>query len=468
MTAGNDGERRMYMRVNREYEREINLRDLFFDLLYRWRSLLIAALLGAVLLTGFQFCHMEIAHRQGRQTKAERKYEIKLESHRNSIRNARNSVETYARLIEEKQDYLDQSLYMKLDSQNEWMAYKQYYIKVDPSVLDAFPKDMQEDPADYVASVYTSTLKADLNAEEMEALLGTGRSEFIDELVDIYADNTTNTVTLEIVGASEEAVRAQMAYFDERLWAVSRPQALKIGEHTLTLMAEDTLLRMDDELSDKKDEINQKLIELQESLTEQRETLIALEGKKEPSAPGKRPWRDGLIGFVLGGLLLAGIYAAKYAMGGRLHTGNELVEHYGIPVFGEYWKSRARRPGRGLDRLFESWERRRGDADDEAVLAGIAALLREKYAGGKVLLVGTVAEEKLRSLAERLRDELEDGVALDVRAGFPADASAVSAAGNADAVLLVEEKHRSDTRAIEREIEILAIGSANVGGCILL
>ena len=41
------------MQLNKEYERVISVRDLFFHLLYRWRSILAAALIGALLLGGY-------------------------------------------------------------------------------------------------------------------------------------------------------------------------------------------------------------------------------------------------------------------------------------------------------------------------------------------------------------------------------------------------------------------------------
>ena len=80
---------------------------------------------------------------------------------------------------------------------------------------------MQEDPADYVAAVYVSTLKSGLNATEIEELLGTGRKEYIDELVNISADNATNTITVLVIGADDPKTGACGSLYnianDERL-----------------------------------------------------------------------------------------------------------------------------------------------------------------------------------------------------------------------------------------------------------
>ena len=169
------------MQINREYEQEIDLKDLFFDVLYHWRSILIAALVGAVLLGAYQHFSIARTHSQGKQTKEEKQYEIDLQDYKDSIKNTRLNIKTYNQLMKEKNDYLEQSVYMQLDSQNEWVTYKRFFIKMDQAVLDALPESAQEDPADYVAAVYVSTLKTGLDDEEMEELLGTGKIEYIFE-----------------------------------------------------------------------------------------------------------------------------------------------------------------------------------------------------------------------------------------------------------------------------------------------
>ena len=455
------------MQINKYYEREIDLKDLFFDLVYRWRSILVAALIGAVLLGAFQYIKLEATHKAGKQTKEEKQFEIDLQDYKDSIKNTRLSIKTYNQLMKEKNDYLDQSVYMQLDSQNEWVTYKRFFIKMDQAVLDALPESAQEDPADYVAAVYVSTLKTGLDDEEMEELLGTGKIEYINELVAVWPDNASNTVTVQVIGKDAETVEKQLDYFVDRLQTYCAPKAQEIGAHTLTLVNEDTYSRTDADLSAKQDEINQQLVEWQEALKEQRETLNQLEEKKEPKAPGKHLIRFAAIGFILGAFLLAGIYAVKYVMRDTLHAARDLSERYGLPVFGEYAKSRARKPGKGLDKLFEKWEFRHVNTNAEALSGSIAALIGEKFADKRVLLTGTLPQTALDGLRNRLL-AASSQLNLDVQADFLNNPEAVSAAGSADAVVLVEEKYASTARDIEREAEMLMIGSANVAGCIVV
>ena len=456
------------MQINKKFEREIALKDVFFDLAYHWRSLLVAALIGAVLLGAFQYYRIESTHRAGKQTKEEKQYEIDLQEYKDSIKNTRLSIKTYNQLIKEKNDYLDQSVYMTLDSQDVWAAYKRFYIKMDQSVLDALPEGIQEDPADYVAAAYTSTLNAGLDAAEMEELLGTGKKEYIDELLSVWSDMTGNTVTIKVIGKDAETVSKQLDYFVNRLETYCEPRAQAVGAHTLTLVSEDTYSITDADLSAKQDEINQQLVEWAESLKEQREALNALEEKEEPKAPGTHVIKFAAIGFLIGAFLLAGIYTAKYILESKLRFSRELSERYSLPVFGEFVKSRARRPGKGLDKLFEKWEFSRAVTDADTVTSGISALLSERFTGKKLLLTGTVSGQRLNEFADQLSKKLGGACEIVVQGNLPTNSDAIAEVKDADAVILVEEKHQSTNKGIERAVELLSISEADVAGCIVI
>ncbi len=455
------------MQINRDYEPTISVKDLFFHLCYRWRSILIAALVGAILLGAYQYLSVQKTHNEGKLTTEEKQYEIDLQYYRDSVINAQNNIRTYTKLIQEKEDYMNDSVYMSLDSKNEWVAIKRFSVKVDQAVLDALPESVQEDPANYVMAVYVYTLKSDLDSVEMEALLGTGKKEYINELVSISLDNTTNTITIQVIGESEEKVTGQLEYFVNRLYTVSGPIAQEVCAHTLLLVIEDCYSRTDSDLSSKQDENNQQIISWQESLKKQREALNELEERDEPVPPGKHVVKYAVIGFILGAFLLAAIYAVKYICGGKLNNVGEISERYGLPVYGEFAHSRARRPGKGLDKLFEKWEFKHAVTDAQVVESTVSALLRERFAGKKILLAGTCAQRKLDALGGSLSRHLSGACEISSQGDLPVNANAVSASKDADAVILVEEKYVSRIASIGQAAEQLGIADVNLVGCII-
>lgn len=454
------------MKINRDYEMEISLKDLFFHLLYRWRSILVAALVGAILLGGYQYMNLTQTHRKGKLTKAEKQFYIELQEFRDNLENYRKGVTNYTNLIKEKNEYLNNSVYMTLDPQNEWIASKRYYIKVDQTVLDALPQGLQEDPADRVAAAYTSLLKTNLDKDEMEALLGTGKKEYIDELVGISSDTGSNTIAIWVIGPDEETVVRQIDYFADRLTTVCSEVAQKLEPHTLTLMMEDARSRIDSDLSAKQSDYRQQIIDLQDALKDNQEKLNEIEDKKEPTKPvGIK--KKAVIGFIIGAFLLAAIYAAKYVIEALLRSCRELTEHFGLPIYGEFRHSRARKPGKGLDKLIEKWEFMHARTD-EAVVDEVVALLSERYQGKRILLTGTVSKEKLDDLSKKLQAKLSNAVELYVGGDFLTNSAAITSAAQAQTVVLVEQKHVSRVKDIVREAELLNTSEANVAGYVVI
>jgi hypothetical protein len=280
-------------------------------------------------------------------------------------------------------------------------------------------------------------------------------------------DNTTNTITIQVIGESEEKVTGQLEYFVNRLYTVSGPIAQEVCAHTLLLVIEDCYSRTDSDLSSKQDENNQQIISWQESLKKQREAVNELEERDEPVPPGKHVVKYAVIGFILGAFLLAAIYAVKYICGGKLNNVGEISERYGLPVYGEFAHSRARRPGKGLDKLFEKWEFKHAVTDAQVVESTVSALLRERFAGKKILLAGTCAQRKLDALGGSLSRHLSGACEISSQGDLPVNANAVSASKDADAVILVEEKYVSRIASIGQAAEQLGIADVNLVGCII-
>ena len=456
------------MHINKDHEWEINLKDCFFDLLYKWHIILAVAVIGALALGGFQYMRVEKLHNEGRITKQERQYQIDLQDYQDSMRNAQSNIRDYTKLIKEQTDYLEGSIYMSLDSQNEWFASKTYYIEMDQSVLDKLPENSVQDPADYAAAVYVSSLTSGLDPAEMETLMGTDNKAYIDELVSLKSDNLTNSLKLQVIGVDEATVAGQIAFFAERMTGISAQDAQAVGPHTLTMVSEDMGTRMDSDLANKKDQINKQITTWQKALQEQRQVLADLENDEEPTAPGRGMFRFGIIGFLAGACLVCLYYIVKYTVARVLRRGCEMTERYNIPVLGNIARFRGRNPGRGLNRLFEKMEFGRTNTDPVVVYETVSALFREHHAGKKLLLVGTIPESAIRALGDQLKKRLEGICEFAIQGDMSNNADAIAAANHADAVILVEQKYISVTDEIDREVKMLLLDKANVIGCIVM
>ncbi len=455
------------MKRNPEYKQEIDLKTLIFHLLYRWRSLLLAAVIGAVLLGVYQYWTVSSLHAEGRLTKDEQQYEINVVNYRNTLNNAKKNIETYQKLVAQQESREANSVWLNLDAENVWENRHIFFVQMDHDAMTTQQLSSNRDLADGIISVYSTTLLNGLDPEKMKALLGTGESRYIQELVLCEPEYEANTFTLRILGASEENVRAAMTYFTERIQTVCDDKAQALGKHTLTLLSEDVFCAADDQLSLAQKELTEEKSKNQQAIQTNQATLNKLLDSREPGRPGMHIPRFAVLGFLLGFILLGAVYLVKYIFAGVVRDDKELTGRYGLAVYGNFYRSRARRPGKGVDRWLEKLESRMGHSEDDVVLKNIAALIRENCEGGEALLTGTVSDGKLSGLKASLAP-LTEGIHLSTESDFTHNAAAVTASKQTANVLLVEEKFTSLRHSVDLMAEELIINGSNVKGCIVL
>ncbi len=454
------------MQLNRNQTIEINLKDLFFHILYRWRSILIAALIGALVLCGYQYWSIKKVHDEGKLTKEERQYQIDLQNYKEDLESTQSTIRVNTQLLQGQNAYRNESIYIQLDAQSVWTASNKYLVKVDQSVLDKLPQGSTLDPADSILSAYTSPLSEAME-EELKEAFGTEKPEYISELVATEISTGENTVTVFVKAASKETAQAGMALLDAKMKALSTGKAQEIGAHELVIVSSETALKADKDLAEKQEALAKSIMENQTALQEARQKLDKLEAVGEPKEPGWHLIRMAVTGMILGIFLPASLYAVLYVLRGKLHNGRVISMRYKLPVFGALATSGSQHANKGLDKLLAKWELGKMAADDETIYDNIAALIAEKQGTGKVQFVSTLPAEKLQKTKEAFVKRLPDRT-IDVQGDFNHHSEGIMEAANADAVIIAEEKDVSRLKDMDRMAETLIIAEANVIGAIVL
>lgn len=453
------------MQLNKDYESEINLKDLLFHVLYRWRSILLVALVGAVALFAYQYFSLKSTHDAGKLTKEERQYQMDLQSYHEDLENARNIIATNTKLLQSQNKYLNESAYIQMDPNAIWTASCKYVVKVDPSVLEALPEGSPLEPTDSILPVYTTPL-ADATEEELKEAFGLSQQEYIRELIGIGTNATENSISLLVRGESKEAALKGLALLRSKVEALS-PKAQEIDKHTLTLISEDVSRGTAQDIKTKQDELTRSIEAIKKTLQETRKTLDELEEKEEPKEPGKHYIKMAAIGAILGAFFLAAFYAVLFVLRGRLTDSSALSEQYNLPVLWEFRKPTSIHGEKGLDKLLANWELGKNREKEETVYDNIAALIAGDPDAKNILLVSTLPETAVAPVKEALSSRL-DGRTVDMKTDFLRNSEAIPAAARADAVILTEEKGVSRNRDIERMAETLMISSSKVIGSIVL
>lgn len=447
------------MQLNKEYESEINLKDLFFHVLYRWRSILLVALIGAVVFGGYKYLSMNKAAKsmqvsQQEAQPSEEETELSRE------------IEEKAKQIADLESYLSESVYINLNPQGIWTGSCKYLVKAESSALGG----VSIDPVDSILPVYSYPL-SDASEEELKEVFDTDKHEHIDELVRTEINTDENSITVIVKGATVESVKKGLEFVRTRIESI-KAQTQDIASHSLICVGNDIILAT--EVTDQDETLPNRRSYLASALGQYRSELQALRGRAEIyKTNGKSLIKKddvikfALIGFAIGAFVMACFYAFHYALGGRLVNSSEISEKFNLPILEEAVRSSSIHNNKGLDKLLAKWEMGKNKTDQEKMYNNISALIAEQQEAKDVLLVSTLKTDKLKTIKEALATRIDDK-SIEAKGNFLTDSEAITEAAKAAAVILVEKKDTSRIKDIERMAESLMISQANVIGAIVL
>ena len=466
------------MQINQKYEQTIKFRDLFFNLLYHWRSLLIVFLAGVLVGGGYYYLSQSTKNENAAKTVAETEATL-------SDMNNQASAVTYLELLEGYQEYIENSILYKINPFDEWVAVKSYRV-------DQTEENIVTRTKTWLASYYAS-LWNNVTEDGLEEAFGTRELRYASELITLYDGNRAITgsndavegmgsvFSLQVIGADKAAAERGMKYVSGLIENACQAEIAEVYPHELVIMGSSVVSDVDTSLISKKESFNKNITadqkaleEIQKKISPEQLNEQETEGEKSPSVvkhkiSRKALIKNGLILGIAGMAVLLVIYSIAYIFKGVLRSGDDLKAGYMLPVYSEFYHSRARRPGKGLDGLIEKWEQKGKSKSEQETCRHLCALLQSNFENKCVLLTGTISAEDLESLTKGMRPWLnENKVELKTGARFSENAEAIMASGKADAVLIVEKKQQSRLSEIRKMAEALQINRANVCGCIVL
>ena len=443
------------VQLNREYTPEVRIRDLVFHILYRWRSILLVTLLCALALGAARYFSVKAARDAGNMTRDELRYEQELADYGTDLANAQEKVETWRTLYTERVTYRDGSLLMQLDPDNAYAAERKYLVQGNGGLMTD------------VLAVYTGAMITDHDPASLEEAFGTTSPGYAGEVVSIIGNSAENSFRVSVYASSEEAARKGLEYVAGRIEEAG-VRAQQIAPHTLQVIGESLSSgQVIEGLAQRKGELNDEIYKYRDWQKTAERNLSGVE-ENLPLPPGDPTVRWALAGAGLGLLAMIGIYLISFLRRGKLRSGDEISEQYGVPVFGEMNRSGARRPGRGIDGWLEKRQFRKNPATEAEVYDNAAALIRAKREEGTLLLAGTAGADVLARVKAELEKRLGTDAGMETRADFPAAGGSAEDAVRAGSVVWVEEKHGSRSTEIQRAAELFEAAGTKVIGALVV
>ena len=453
------------MQLNKEYERVISVRDLFFHLLYRWRSILAAALIGALLLGGYAW----ISNRKSAVLKAQiaetadenREDEEAIGFVQNSY-NASNQL--YSNLLMDLREYRENSLILNVNPYRVWKARLVFAV-----IPEGTEGVMPNDQAAQIAAAYPAQILAAYDPEELGRIYEGADLNYIGEVVSSEAVPGAGTFSVTVIALTEKMAEEAGTYFEDVITQTSWEEIQQAGKHRIIELARDIRRTVDTEIEARQAAVALNIAAYQTAISDNNNSISKAPAvvKAAANTVRKSKIRYAVIGFVFGAVFLVCCYFVLYLLGGKLRSAAELTDGFGVPVYGVLNHSRARRPGKGIDKLIEKWEFRKTKTNPETVLDGICALIRQQRSSGSILLTGTLPSDRLTGIADRLKERLGSEIECRAEGDFLHNVRKVAEEGKTAMVIIAEEQHRSETEEIRRMLELLSLGKIEVTGAIV-
>lgn len=466
------------MRVNQNYEAELNLKDLLFHILYKWWVILLVGLLVAGFFGLKEYWSFEKYHREGKLTPAEEQYDVDVTLYQNKLAQAESALAEFENVNKSNNGGQGVSILMLIDPTNVWTAEKNYYVNVKPSAEELNSGKTMSEASTRILAVLSEAFSENIDAEKLTEVFGTDARRDINRVASININPELRTLSVVGCGATEEEATKRREFVNSYLLAANE-KLTKTEQYELEVLNENVGTK--DYLTTKNtngEKIKTDLARLQQSLNTNYRNYLSLISSyanernellaKPPVKPEPKIKQQALFGFALGAFLVVVICVIGYLFNGKIKTEREIKKRYDLALLSDFTHSRGLWKGKGIDKLLEKMEfGKKTNIDNE--LDSITSLIQKEKDGDRILLTSTLDEKKLRNVYDGLAARLEKkGIELILQPEYLHNSDAVSASEKLDSVIWLEEKYLSKVRDLNRMAEMLSIEDAKVIGAILL
>lgn len=476
---------------------EINLIDIVFYCLERWRCIVACMLVLAVVAGAYKY---QAATKLNQLVKSRESSLEKEEGKNKGGDNKERTVEFYEHAMKEteydlgiKEDYMNDSIVMQMDPYHVSTGTLTYYVEEGENKTGVLASYRSFVTGGGMAERLFAA-DGDISAEDLQYLI-----LFTDSFNKEYEIDSSNRVMFGIEGGTSvfqiqirmpdsEMCESYLKHAEEIMSDYTAQMQSEVGEHRINLLSSVLSEMADEKLQEYQTTIRTAYATSVRTLQALRMELntvqngVSTQGE-ESAAPVQvtvnaksAAIKFALLGMVLGAAMACFILVIFYLLGGRLQDAEAFHAEFGMPMLGM-----VRTSGR-KKRLFgfiDTWIfQLRGNVcskvsfEEQIKMAAAnmqAAAAQNSVHGnmGKIMVAGTVPEKEAEELYSRLASEV-DNVSLSRYMQVLFQSSALKELEDYDGVLFIEKRRYSNCRFIEQEKKLAADRDVAVLGTIVL
>lgn len=483
------------------YEKEINLMELLIYCLKKWRWIVAAMLVIAVLAGGYKY----VSIGKGNQAKIQQWNETKDEDEEEVVEEMTDSdvIQYYKRAIAdsekklvEQQEYIDEALVMQIDPSNVNTGTLSFYLNVNEEENEA-------NVLDVLLAAYKTYVNDGSLAEEIFKRDGEASIADLQYLLSCSASNGSityiangdsqwpkqNMIQVYLVAPDEDSCKTYMDAAESAILAYSSQLQGELPGHELRLLSSVQSVEQNSNIMEYQTKcLNDYTTALKNLRTLKTDLKTMIEEEEaaleagETLEPEKTLVLDNqvtggvkfaIVGIVLGAFLAAFVLILIYIMSSKIQSLETFEEEFGIKLLG-----RVNTPvGKGkwfgfLDRWIYRLEEgayANIPYEEQAKIASanVKAAISKNEGLKKIMIAGTIAEKDAAELCAKLAEDVE-GVSFSSYKQVVFSAAALEEMDDYDAVLFLEKRGVSASKMVREERELAVRRNVQVLGAVVM
>lgn len=455
------------MEQNNRYEEEIDLKDLMYAVFRKWRSVIVVGIIVAILLGMYKgIPAIKAVNDPNVLANNQKVYNDALVVYSDNKERLEKEITNIEKDINQKEDYLENSLLMQINPYDKHVANINYYVNA------------EEYEFKVINYYLTYAQGGDLYARVAEKLKKDIDYKYLSEVLVFSADYDSNMFTVNLVCDDLETTSLIINCVKEELEEKSIEIEQKVGEHVFKIVNETQYqtidLGLESTINNNKLTIENLKVSLEQKQTEYNALAEPKLAVTSYTGAVKSMIKYIIIGGVLGVFLAAAYDVFLYLISDKLHDRKALRNRYQLKLIGDLSEQKYGKLFGKLDRwLAKVFGQNVLNVSQEEVYQVIAAnlsvLSSNEKGNREYLITGSVTEDSLKSIQSKLNSlgRLKE-INLTCGGNITTTALTIEKASKCDGIILVEKLNSSSMAEIEREIEALKNIGKDILGVVLI
>lgn len=444
---------------NDEYT-EFDLKAIVFYILRKWKPMVAWGLVLALVLGGWM-AYGEYQTSLKEDTNSG--YWLEYRHYQDQIAVFEDRITTTQSRIDTIEDYLRESVLMRIDPRNVYRAQSVYYVDSGYQIMPEMTYQ-NTNKTSTLTWYYRRYLTRYQVFEEIGGKLGLD-PKYLTELVEVSQPNeSTFCISVDYMDAA--GAKLIMDMLEDQLENARKELLDTIADHTLAKMEESSGIYIDDSLRDLQKDTEEEILDLKDDLIEYTEELQEIKDGPKPSE--LNVVKEFIKWFVLGGMVGAVLVAVcvfvKSFVGNRIHATAQLASALHANVLGEMICSKNTLPS--VARALNAMEGCLTE-NSEGNLLYLAENVKKNCGKALDVLVccdidSGVADAVAKSVGAHLT-----GLRFHAAGNLLKDASALQQLAQCDAVMMVVERDKSRSNAVKSMMKTVVSYEKEIVGFVM-